>query len=95
MIKLGTFRKYRLIFCARGQLLETVIVWSLVSLCAWVLYMENTYVSTQRTPYENYTTFSDERQRLNFSNITEEINYESAGVFLRNQSCFSHYILLI
>ena len=90
MIKSGTFRKYRSIFCSREKLLETLIVWSIVFLCACVLYLENAHLLAQRTTYRNYTKFLDDHERHNFSNMTEEISYESAGEFFENPVFYLH-----
>ena len=65
-------------------------------LCACVLYLENAHLSAQRTTYMNYTKFLDLHERQNFSNITEEISYESAGAFFKKSTfIFSQFISVL
>ena len=55
-------------------------------MCACVLYLENAHLSAQRSTYTNYTKFINEHERHNFSNMTEEMSYESAGEFFEKSS---------
>ena len=57
-------------------------------MCACVLYLENAHLSAQRSTYTNYTKFINEHERHNFSNMTEEMGYESAGEFFREIQLF-------